>query len=514
LEWIVRGVLVLGLCSVWAGGLWLRVTSLGTAPKPTSDEAVYGVQGDRLLRGRAIHPWAESGHLLSPFLIAFEAIPALLFKPSFESLRIPAVASGLAAVVACYWVGRRMSDRLTGLIASGLMASSPIAIIYSRLAWEPCLIPLYSLICLAVAYHARPLRLLGVWLLGIALVHPTILMLGPIVLAVSAARQAESSTGDRSERWRAPRKTFLIGLLVILVLASAAFRTGAARWTFATYPFGPSNWGIYFGRLARIFLGSPWVEWRSHGASAQRVFWAAIVIVGAGGSIQLLRRRAWTCLALVGATVSVALALHVALGPDLIRPGFERYVVFLAAPSVLGFAFLVGALLPGSSTLWSRIVRAAMLFLLLGAGVGLLGQARLNWFDLYIAESKGAESVWTLQTESKELNQEILRSLDRSNLEKGRGLIVADDWWHEEMIRYLTQRDPRLRVLALTKANPEKRRHELRRALAAGGRIVGDVGGALPAELAASVPANSLEYQVFRVGWNRPAFVTWTKVAR
>jgi hypothetical protein len=522
----VRAVLWMGFVGLLTGGVWFRVTSLGTAPVPSADEAIYGVQAVNLLQGRSIQIVTASKHLLSPLLIGLELVPALLAGPSYTGIRLPAACCGLAAVALSYLVVRRRFDQTTGAIAAGLMASLPIAIVFSRIGWEPCLIPAYSLLCLALAFDGRAGRLLGAWLVGIALIHPTILMLGPILLGILLARIAREEFQTAGDRHRAFLTTALGGVSVILPLAWLAAHSKAARWTVTTYAFGPRNWGMYIANLERMFLGGCMGAPTDIGRLQSTAFLGVVLAVGVVGSWRLWRARARERLALIGGVVATAAVLHLAYGPDILQAVLVRYGFFLVAPSVLAFAFLARALLPDSGRPASVLVRNLGLFALLCGGYSLLYATRLNWFETFILQSGGVESVWTIGTETKDHYREIVRSLPEPISRKTAGggesptsrrpreVILADDWWHEEMLRYLTMRDPSIRVVGLEKLDPERKRETIRRVLSSGGIVVGPAGGGFSRELSEAISPASVRSQVIQIGWSQPSQVSWSAIRK
>ncbi len=70
---------------------------------------------------------------------------AILFGTSEISLRIPSVIFGLATIYITYLIGRELVNKNVGLVASGLLATSGLAIYYSQEA------RMYSLVALLVS---------------------------------------------------------------------------------------------------------------------------------------------------------------------------------------------------------------------------------------------------------------------------------------------------------------------------------------------------------------------------
>ena len=70
------------------------------------------------------------------FLLLPVAALHLVFAPSVWVLRAMALASGVAALAANFWLCRRVFDRRAALVSTAVLAVLPIAIAYSRFAWD------------------------------------------------------------------------------------------------------------------------------------------------------------------------------------------------------------------------------------------------------------------------------------------------------------------------------------------------------------------------------------------
>ena len=184
-----------------AAGLWCRVTSLETAPVPSGDEAFFGTQAERLLRGGVVAGHTGSGKPVDVFYTALGAPLHGIFRPSFALERTPAVIFGVLAVLLTYALGRRILDRTTALIAAILLAVLPIAIIYSRLGWEYAEVPL---LCLLVIHNAARANRIGLIVSYLAAIHvsPTTVFLLPVPLGLLAARLLDrpAREGEPSRR--------------------------------------------------------------------------------------------------------------------------------------------------------------------------------------------------------------------------------------------------------------------------------------------------------------------------
>jgi 4-amino-4-deoxy-L-arabinose transferase-like glycosyltransferase len=257
---ILTWLFALALGAIFGVAFWMRVTSLKTAPVPTGDEAVYAVMAGRLVQGRSVSLWTASGHLLSPFLLALQIPLVWAFDPSYTVLRLPIAACGILTVILTYVLAARALDRPTALIASGLLAVLPIAIIFSRIEWEPGLIPLWSVLCLYQAMRARRLALLAMFVVGVYFVHPTTLLLAPILFCVLTAALLCDSARPRVYRWRSVLVSGAAAAAVVLPIALGHRGSPQANWTRVRYHFGPTDWGKYFTLFKNMFLGLPGAE--------------------------------------------------------------------------------------------------------------------------------------------------------------------------------------------------------------------------------------------------------------
>src|SRR4029077_11190503 len=94
---------------------------------------------------------------------------------------------GLAAIGFGAWAARRIAGRTAAMIFAVVTASLPITIAYSRLAWDPCEVPLATMITLYLAWQGRWLAA-GAALLASCWIHPTCIFLAPMTAALLLAQ--------------------------------------------------------------------------------------------------------------------------------------------------------------------------------------------------------------------------------------------------------------------------------------------------------------------------------------
>ncbi|NCP47278.1 phospholipid carrier-dependent glycosyltransferase [bacterium] len=102
----------------------------------------------------------------------------------------PAVLNALIGtftVLLTYFIGRKLFDKWSGLIAALLYAVSPVAIIYSRSSWNPNPMPLFALLCIWGIYQVWQnkqyfwLPLVGIFFALALQMHYLGLLLGPVL---------------------------------------------------------------------------------------------------------------------------------------------------------------------------------------------------------------------------------------------------------------------------------------------------------------------------------------------
>jgi 4-amino-4-deoxy-L-arabinose transferase-like glycosyltransferase len=211
------------LAGLFALGLWFRVTSLGSMPDPDGDEAWYAVQVAHLLKGKPFEAFTPYANPLNPLFSGLHVPGLLAVKPRFWLLRVPAVLCGIAAVVLSYTLGRRIFDRTTAMIASALLAVLPVAIIFSRIGFDACQTPLFTLLAIYFAFRANRLGLI-LSFAACYLVHPTNVFLLPLLLAVFLVQELRQAAGDRPRQIRVTLVTLIVPVVLALGLGMLTLR--------------------------------------------------------------------------------------------------------------------------------------------------------------------------------------------------------------------------------------------------------------------------------------------------
>ncbi|HEY1784011.1 MAG TPA: hypothetical protein VGG30_00635, partial [Pirellulales bacterium] len=131
-----RALAAANLLALVAVAIGLRSWQLGNIPGLNGDEAWLGVQAEHLAAGEPIAWRTPTGNPVNLFLLLPVAALHLVFAPSVWVLRAMAVVSGVAALAANFWLCRRVFDRRVAMVSTAVLAVLPIAIAYSRFAWD------------------------------------------------------------------------------------------------------------------------------------------------------------------------------------------------------------------------------------------------------------------------------------------------------------------------------------------------------------------------------------------
>ncbi len=448
---LVSSSTVIGLGLLFAAALWLRVTSLGAIPWHNGDESYEGTELVHMLRGEPFTVFSQSGNLLSPFYLGLQAPFQIFGEPAVWKLRVAAMISGILAVLAAYFLGRKALDRSTAVLAAGLLAALPGAIFYARLGHEYSQFPLFGIIALTFALRGRPVAVAAT-LIAAVVAHPINLLLWPVtgfVLAIQLARRYWAI--EKARRW------IIVGTITSAGLGLVCGYLVSLRpiVQHTLQQRGPLDWGEFADGLARFFLwdyATPAFRLVLH----RNLFWAVVGTVTAIGLPRLARQRRWDELSLVVGFLGTLVIFHVLAGSTkLSGEGTSRYGVILIAPAVLAFACLLRSAVSVGTSDDAEPTPVPSLRPALGRGVVVvLGGAMLsglvaNWFHIYTAS--GRESLWTLGTDTPEPYDVAFRTICRDYLDRGEALrgpcqILGEDFWSAEPLEYYASTHPIVRV--------------------------------------------------------------------
>jgi hypothetical protein len=528
--------LVLGL--LFALAIWLRVTSLEALPDIDADEAWFATQFVHILRGEPFEDRTPTGNPLSPFQAPIEVPLLLAFKPSLWITRVPSVVAGILAAILSYILGSRILDRPTALIAAGVMAVLPFAIVQSRTGYDCSQTPLYSVLLLYFAFRTNLIALIITFII-VYFVHPTNVFILPLLLMVYVVRSMEQQPEAGAKRWpMVLMKAAALGALG-LGLGLLTLRRPLTQGIFTFYRVGPLGrhelipFWTHFGRM---FLATGRVPRPVHDA----LFWAILLPVFGCGSVRLVSNRQWDRLALVAGVILSALGLFTVGGSDIIQPGMSRWGLFLLVPSAFAFACLLRELRVAPGPGWRAVARPAQVAFLVVAGWVTISTCQLERLTLTRVfdgtpsgtklETRGSkarpllirasgqepggdadgEAIWTFQTDVKDAKKRALslieRDLDRRlNRENSQSMtqaqtarktvIITEDWWIFYSLRYLAlpRRDFEVLNYERLGQGPDERHARLRELLEAGAYVVGYVGKDVETTVKGGFPGENLQ---------------------
>ncbi len=151
------------IVALMAVGAVFRLWEIGTLPaEPGVDLPLILLNVEKVLDGEwpiffTLHPGREGLYM---YLAAGHV---RLFGLSYPALRTVSALIGVATIPVAYWAGRRLFSRNVGVVAAGLLAVSRWHIILSRTGLRFVLMPLFSLLLVAVLDRAIKSRRPGHW---------------------------------------------------------------------------------------------------------------------------------------------------------------------------------------------------------------------------------------------------------------------------------------------------------------------------------------------------------------
>jgi hypothetical protein len=442
-DW-ARLLLIGNVIALLAVAIALRCWRIDNLPGLNGDEAWSGVQAMRLVSGQSFSWRTPTGNPVNPFYLGPLAALHLWLAPSIAVLRLPALFSGLAALGINFWLCRRVFGTRVACLSTLLLAVLPLNIAYSRFGWDASQTLLATTFVLYLGLElvpgdraARRSLLRPALAFGAAiLVHPTnVFTLWLLIAPVGYRYRAELAARWHQVRLRRGFWPLCCGLASAASVAAFAgiplVRSAVAR------AVDPTQWGIFFRLLTRLFSGSTTYEYivgPATGSTAigglEWIIVALALAAGLGFARLLQHRDAERERALALGSLGVAVSFFLVAGPAAIAPHFERYGVCLIAPGALllarGLDYWLAAEQPRA--------RQALVGLCLLAWLGL---------DLFVAryflpiERSGGESHLAFRTSDIEPKQAAWNLIAQHS--GARPItIVCDGWWLYWPLAYLS----------------------------------------------------------------------------
>jgi hypothetical protein len=457
---LARALVWLNLLALGGIGVWFRVWQLGSVPGINGDEAWYGIEAMRLLAGEPIQWRTPTNNPLNLLYFGPLVLLHLLAEPSPALLRGAALASGLAALPAAFWLGRKAFGVQHAVIATVVVAVLPVNIAYSRFGWDAsqtllATLPVAYLPLAAMAEVERRQRWLiaaAVCLLAAMWVHPTNIFAAPMVALPALVMWRD----ELATSWRGQSLGRRWGIVAGAATSAAVVGALSRHWLLAVLErlADPAQFGrflIHYHRLFtgttvyRYIAGSAWADdpWTSlpqwdlmlTDLAAWGVSLVALVTVG---------RHAWHNRssrdgALLLAWGVMVVGFYLVAGIGAIQPHFERYSLCLLAPGVAVLARAVELHCRRVNAISSPALvagLAASWLLLLGFGS--------HYFDCFY--QTGGRSHDTFRSAEVEPKAAALAQILAASPTEATIWIATSEYWNDRPLAYLASSHSRVRV--------------------------------------------------------------------
>lgn len=221
-------LLIALLLVVIAVGAFLRFYRLGNSPIWGDQSILYSIALDFLNTGKL--PLAanksSAGVMNPPFVEYLIAAPLFVYRSLLSPLWFQAILS-LLGIPIIFLVGAKILGKPAGLLAAAAYAISPWTVYYSRLIWNPSLVPFFTLLLLGsfLLYLTSARRLflvlVFVWLAIVTQLHLSSLVLIPVLVVISVVFWHRFWRGDL---WQTAIPIVLgLGLFFLLYLPYGIF---------------------------------------------------------------------------------------------------------------------------------------------------------------------------------------------------------------------------------------------------------------------------------------------------
>lgn len=468
-----RWWLALNVLALLAVALVFRFWKLENLPGINGDEAWYGIQAQAFLEGGQPAWKTPTRNPINIFFLGPQVLLHWDAEPSFWRLRIPAVISGIAALVVNFWLCRRVFGLPTAVVSTLILAVLPINIAYSRFSWDPAQSLLATSVVVYLAAQAargaweartaadpvaidqqmRNYLLMGAAALAVAiLVHPTNLFLAPLLVLPLLIRWHHELLAYCQPR---PVTAAKLACWGAALAAAAVIAVGGRHWfiraverlaqpgdlaTFATL-YVQLLWGV---SCFRFLAGSC----QGDALSGNLFDLAGLILAGAllvVVALYLVKQRPRTELALAAGYAIGLVGFFLIGGPSAIAPHFERYAIWMIAPAVL---------LVSRAMVWWATRTGPMLWYVTSA-IAWLSLIAFGHEYFGFMQQTGGQSHRAMRTAEIEPKlaawQAIVRTLPQTDTkaakEAGPTLIVTTEYWIETPLQYLGGRRKDVQVL-------------------------------------------------------------------
>ena len=446
-------VLLIPLWGVILGfALLARFVWLDSLPGVNGDEAFHGLWVEGLLRDQAWGGMMPSGRNPNPFLLAPLAILQAIADPAPWVLRVPTVISDLTFIVVGFAGLRSTIGARPGLVFALLAATTPITLIYSRFGWESSQTPLAAMIFLWACLAGRPVAAV-LSLCAAIIVHPLNVFLFPILVAfcINYTRPFLVKNFPKSQS-RALLYAVLIGGTLIAIPVSLWIRRArlgellSGRYSFESFPQHLVSALLRFGDLFsgitvyRYIVGEPGGLFLHRGIIFA-VLTGLPLALFLGPRTTLDPRVTTLCAGLVASVISFLIIA----GPIGLRPGYERYALFMIAPVLVLLSAAVARPfnVASSAGLWLAPLLGSLAFI----------SVWLNYFEpLRVSggQARDTEAGRAFRTAAIEPKMQVaqwVRECVRRNNDTV--ILLAESYWLRQPLQYYLFYEPKISVKQL-----------------------------------------------------------------
>ena len=410
-------------------GILARTVALGRWPGLNGDESWYGVNVQVLLSGGTPFLHTGVGNPLNPIHSGLLLALSTVFDPSPALLRVPEAILGIVAILIAFPLLAAPLGRRAALLAAVFLAISPVAVVYSRLGWDPSGSPLVTLIAIGCALRDKPVAALLALALAY-LVHPTNIFVAPVIAGAWAphaiARYRQATDDHRARLGRIAAAGVIVAIPIgvwALIRVAANPETPLPSVSMVIdRTFSPTLWisrmwgaaGLLSGITSAVYVGGPLSS--SVGGGVTAIAAAALLLPVAFGwrAFRAHRHAAWL---LAGLAVTFA-GFHIVAVPAALNPGLERYALFLLVPLVIVTAVALDAWI-GTHTIPGMLTVAVFVTSMLAVLIG--------GYFVPLA-TRGGESAATYRTGASEPKLAAFNFI-AANSGKGPITVIAEDWW-------------------------------------------------------------------------------------
>ncbi len=444
--------------------LGLRVIYLSHIPGLSGDEALIGNMIYDLLAGREVSWDVPTGKKMSPLFVAMGMPFFMALPPTILTLRLPALFWGLAMVVLTWFCLRRVMSRRGAMAVTVLVACAPIHLVYSRLYIEQGLMGLTAVWALTSALRGEKFSLLLAYTTGL-LIHPVNIFLTPLLLAAFGHHVWFDPKLNHKQKqvWLKAGVAFCIAGIVSIflyvpdrfnLLVIAHHLTHPGVFLMFVYYFCAVLSGVTVVQDFAGPLSPPW-------AFVANLLMAFAFLGALGiGLTRLAKRKDTRAMAVVIGWILSIIAFYLVGGLLGVHPGTQRYALFIVIPTLYCLYLLWGAFV-GKEREQHLVVGAffvSALFLLLFAS---------GFINKFV--ETGGRSHLLYQTAAIDPKRQAFDLI--SQRQEGRPtLVVAEDFWIYQPMRYFAQKSPSFEVAQVGKqiVNAE----QIKKILSRGGYFV------------------------------------------